>query len=481
MSLAAAFVRVSTGSQDETSQVKAINRAARERGITIVKTFRLKGYSASKGTQEPALREAIADIQRGEYETLIVTESSRLDRREDLDAQAEILLVIRSAGGDVVSLTEPNFGKTDFAGRIITLVAQHANAEKSKTVKSTSYRGMTMVRDNKALHGKLPTYWKTKGKRYAKQAYCADPQAVNDVYVRIARGESVASVGRAHDLYNQSIRNLIRFEAHHTGVIECSYTYEGVTEKWIHEVTPVVDSALWWSANKVLDANKTSARVNKGGRPIRSPATWLSGILPCPGCGGKLYINASLTPAGNPRTPKLYCAGTPKKRLSCKRFNPCDALPVIELVEEMFGGDTTEILAFQRVAGNAHELGELKASLRKIQARLSATEDDDKLDALITERKAIKARIEEFVVVPDNYDYAPTGQTVAERWISGDESVKRKMLRAVRESLGMILALHDGQPRIVIGTDPQGATAEADGIVDLGDGLCFRRHTSQAA
>ena len=32
-------------------------------------------------------------------------------------------------------ITEPQFGKTDFAGRVVTLVAQHANAEKSKTVK----------------------------------------------------------------------------------------------------------------------------------------------------------------------------------------------------------------------------------------------------------------------------------------------------------------------------------------------------------
>lgn len=82
MSLAAAFVRVSTGSQDETSQVKVIDDYAAENGVTIVKTFKLHGYSASGGTQEPALREAIEDIARGEYSALIVTESNRLDRRE---------------------------------------------------------------------------------------------------------------------------------------------------------------------------------------------------------------------------------------------------------------------------------------------------------------------------------------------------------------------------------------------------------------
>ncbi len=36
-----------------------------------------------------------------------------------------------------------------------------------------------MIRDNKAHHnGELPTFWATKGVRYAKQAYCKTPAAV---------------------------------------------------------------------------------------------------------------------------------------------------------------------------------------------------------------------------------------------------------------------------------------------------------------
>ena len=187
MSLAAAFVRVSTGSQDEISQVKVIDDYAAQNGVTIVKTFKLHGYSASHGTQEPALREAIEDITRGEYSTLVVTESSRLDRREDLDAQAEILLAIRSAGGDIISIAEPQFGRTDFAGRIVTLVAQHANAEKSRTVKTQTYRGVSMIRDNNGHHGPLQAFWATRGVRYAKQAFCANPEAVTDIYERVAQ------------------------------------------------------------------------------------------------------------------------------------------------------------------------------------------------------------------------------------------------------------------------------------------------------
>jgi hypothetical protein len=93
-----------------------------------------------------------------------------------------------------------------------------------------------------------------------------------DLYERVASGESLSSVGRAYDLYPNSVKNLIRFTANHTGVVECSYTHEGQTETWADEVEPVVESALWWRANKVLDANMTESCANKGGRPLAWPA-----------------------------------------------------------------------------------------------------------------------------------------------------------------------------------------------------------------
>jgi DNA invertase Pin-like site-specific DNA recombinase len=476
MRLGIGLARVSTGSQDEASQVGDITVGAEARGITLVKVIRLHGYSASHGTQEPALQEIIAGMGRGDWSTLLVTDSSRIDRREDLDEQAAVLLAIRSVGGDVISLTEPNYGQTDFAGRIVTLVAQHANAEKSKTVKNSTYRGISMIRDNKAHYGALPAFWGTKGIRYNKQAYCMNPDAVKDIYERVAKQESISSIGRLYGIYPNSVRKIIRFAASHTGVIECSYTHEGESETWAHKVILVVESPLWWRANKVLAVNMTDARGNKGGRPVARPANWISGILDCPECGGSLYLNAGLTPQGNPRTPKLRCGGRPQ-RLSCGRFKGIDAQTVTDLITGMFASDTTDILAFQRVAGNAHELDALNAEVRKIQARLSATEDDEKLDALVAERKAMKARIEGFVMVPDSYDYAPTGQTVAQMWNDGDDTVRRGMVRAVKDSWGMILANNAGQWGIDIGT---AGSKDANEIVDLGNGLCFRRSVKSA-
>ena len=477
MSLGAAFVRVSTGSQDETSQVKIVNDYAAEHGITVVKTFKLHGYSASHGTQEPALREAVADITRGDYTTLIVTESSRLDRREDLDAQAEILLAIRSAGGDIISIAEPQFGKTDFAGRIVTLVAQHANAEKSKTVKQTTYRGISMIIANNAHHGTLPSFWAAKGERYAKQAYCTNPEAVRDIYERVANCESLLSIARSYDLYSASIKNLVRFAANHTGVEECRYTYEGVTETWAHEVTPVVESPLWWRANKVLAANMTDARENKGGRPVAQAAYWISGILECPSCGANLHLHAGLAESGNRRTSKLRCGGYVKQRKACGIFKGCAVQPIIDVIDSMLSGDATPILAFQRIAGNANELDEMRAELAKIQSRLSITEDDDELDALVATRKALRAAIDGFELIPDAYDYAETGQTVSQMWTAGDTDVKRGMVRGIKDSWGLALSEHEGQWGIKIGTDVRDMS-DANGIVDLGNGLCFRREAA---
>jgi DNA invertase Pin-like site-specific DNA recombinase len=454
------FIRISTGSQDAQTQERDLLKASP--GAVIIRPDS-KAASASKGEQLDALDAVIAKLRKGDR--VIVTDSSRLDRRDNLTSQVETMLAIRKTGAVIVSLApgEETFANGDDLGSwVTTLVKQNANAEKSRTVRTQTYRGISMIRDNKAHHGALPAFWATKGVRYAKQAYCENPSAVVDIYGRVASGESIASVGRVYDLYPNSIRRIVRFAANHTGVVECSYTHEGQTETWAHEVTPVVGSPLWWRANKALDVNKTGGRGNKGGRPVAWPANWISGILDCPECGGKLFLNDGLTPAKDwrtgkprvqrPRTRKLRCGGTARQRISCGGFKGIDAQPIISLITGMFACDTTDILAFQRVAGNAHEL-----------------------DALVAERKAVKARIEGFVVVPDSFDYAPTGQTVAEMWNGGDDTVKRGMVRAVKESWGMILANTGGQWVIDFGTAGAGDTGGTSGIVDLGNGLCFRR------
>jgi hypothetical protein len=119
----------------------------------------------------------------------------------------------------------------------------------------------------------------------------------------------------------------------------------------------------------------------------------------------------------------------------------------------------------------------MRAEFAKIQSRLSITEDDDELDALVATRKALRVAIDGFEMIPDAYDYAETGQTVSQMWTVGDTDVKRGMVRAIKDSWGLSLSEHDGQWGIKIGTDFRGVGDES-GIVDLGNGLCFRREAA---
>ena len=94
-----------------------------------------------------------------------------------------------------------------------------------------------MIRDNKAHHGPLPAFWATRGVRYAKQAYCDESRLPSPTFTSVSpMANPSLSIGRGYDLYPASVKNLIRFAANHTGVDECSYTHEGETETWAHEV-----------------------------------------------------------------------------------------------------------------------------------------------------------------------------------------------------------------------------------------------------
>jgi DNA invertase Pin-like site-specific DNA recombinase len=193
------FIRISTGSQDAQTQERDILSAYP--GAVIIRPG-TKAASARKGEHLDALDAVIAKLREGDR--VIVTDSSRLDRRDNLTSQVEAMLAIRKTGAVIVSLAagEETFANGDDLGSwITTLVKQNANAEKSRTVRTQTYRGVSMIIENKAHHGTLPTFWTTRGERYAKQAYCIDPEAVRDIYEHVANSESLQSVARRHDVH----------------------------------------------------------------------------------------------------------------------------------------------------------------------------------------------------------------------------------------------------------------------------------------
>jgi DNA invertase Pin-like site-specific DNA recombinase len=433
---ALAFVRVSTGSQDESTQVTTLKEHAPDHDLNIVATWKLHGYSASKGEQDPDLRRAIEGIEQGRWQVIYVTDSSRLDRREDLDVQAEVVLAIRQAGGDVISEAEPQFGKADFAGRVFTLVAQHANAEKSRIGKVSTWRGIRDIITNKAMYGHVPPFWTTVGDRFYKVARCTNPEAVRDAYESVRNGKSLSSIARKYDTYPQSIRRLIKTEANYTGKFECRYTYQGQVYTWVHEAAgePPVDIELWHAANRVM-GERGAVLNNLGGRPVQQATNWYSGLIPCPHCNGNLYPLRGKT---------LRCSGKGKDRRTCGVCG-IDLAYVIEQIEAIVCDEDTKVYRYQRVNGNQGELDELKASLDRLNSiQLTSIPRSDRADHLDRIAK-LEDDIDAFELVPDDYQMTPTGETLADLWKTGD---KREIFKALQNYIGFNVGWSEDHPEV---------------------------------
>jgi DNA invertase Pin-like site-specific DNA recombinase len=461
------FIRISTGSQDAQTQETTILKAYPDALIIRPDS---KAASASKGQQLDALDGLIAKLAEGDL--VIVTDSSRLDRRDNLTSQIQTMLAIRGTGARIVSLApgEESFAQgDDLGGWITTIVKQSTNADKSKTVKTQTHRGITQIADNKAMFGSVPRFWAVQGERYAKQAVCIDPEAVKDIYRRIGDRHPVLAVAREYSITSQALRTLISFEANSTGVIQCRFETKGLPVlEWAHTAEAVVTPEAWQAANEALAENHVKELRAKGGRPVAKPSQWISGILDCPGCGGKTYLHTQKSHSGTMLT-KFRCGGKDALRKACGIFTGTDAQPVIDAITQYFTEDTTtEVLAYQRVTGNRYQLSELRGQLAKVQARLSMVTDRAERREAVARIEALEDDIDGFAVVPDTFDYTPTGQTISGMFTSGDETVKRSMAKAVKASGGIWLT-EDGV-RIV-----RAMPGKLGDVINLGGGLCYRR------
>lgn len=471
------FIRVSAGSQDAQTQERDILQASP--GAVIVRTD-TKAASASKGAQIDALDAVIAKLSAGDR--VIVTDSSRLDRRDNLTSQVQTMLAIRSTGAAIVSLApgEETFASGDDLGSwVTTLVKQNANAEKSRTVKTQTWRGIREVMANRGFYGPLPMMWVTTGERYSKRAVCTDPDAVKAIFETVADGTSMQSIAKRYGAWGTTIKKLLRFEGNR-GQVTCRYTYNGGEEvTWTHETTAVVDAALWQRVQGVLEDNEDrESRKNRGGRPISMATNWVSGLLDCPVCGGALHINQGRNRNGTLRTPMLRCTG-PRHGGACRKFPNQVAQTVESQIDALFSDDPTPLLRFDRIAGNAHEKAAIEAELDKLTASLGAIKDRAERRTVMATVEELEDAIEGFEIIPDRFDYTPAGMTVGDLWASAGIEEKRAMVRALKAAGGLAL-VPSADGSWVIDERLEGEEAASD-IVHLGAGLCFRRNIPEGA
>jgi DNA invertase Pin-like site-specific DNA recombinase len=452
------FIRVSTGSQDATTQEANIRTVSPRAIIVHADT---QSASASKGEQLDALDAMVSNL--GDGDRVIVTDSSRLDRRENLDDQVRTMFAIKDTGAVIVSLDpgESAYATSDFAGWQATITKMYVNAEKSRTVKEQTWRTVRLIMDNKASYGPLPVFWETTGERYHKQAVCTNPDAVRAAYRAARDGRSIASIARDHGVWPQSIRNLLRDRANMTGVFECRYTYGGQTYTWDHQTAgdPVVDKELWHAANRVMDQLQKDGRRNLGGRPVKLAKSWISGLLDCPRCGGHLYVV---------RGTSLRCAGRGKDRRSCG-VSGINLARVTDQIETIVKRDDVPVYRYQRVSGNQGELDELQRELERLNQMPLTTIARSDRGAHVDRIAGVEDQIEAFDLVADTFDMTPTGETLAEIWETGD---KREIFKAIQRYLNFHFM---DAPKVRDMVWQRNTTDYPGGVlIELSDNVCVR-------
>lgn len=162
------YTRVSTAEQAARGrlgldvQERAIRAFARERALQLVSTLSDAGVSGANGIESrPALAEALARLEAGEAEVLVVARIDRLAR--DLVLQETILQRVVKAGHAILSVAEPDLDgdpTRDLIRQVLGAVAQYERAIISARMRAAR----ELKRSRGGFAGGRPPYgWRAVG------------------------------------------------------------------------------------------------------------------------------------------------------------------------------------------------------------------------------------------------------------------------------------------------------------------------------
>ena len=164
----AAWIRVSSGKQDEANQVPQVLAYCVAQRYWITHWYIVHAKSASKGEHQADLDRAVEDMRSGEFSILVIWHSDRIERRKG-KALLDTLAEFTDAGGNVESAKEPMLGQVGFGGQVTTFVTGLVNAEKIEHLKEQVGIAHDRIRANKTVGpGSVPWGYQITGPKYSK-------------------------------------------------------------------------------------------------------------------------------------------------------------------------------------------------------------------------------------------------------------------------------------------------------------------------
>jgi DNA invertase Pin-like site-specific DNA recombinase len=313
-----AWIRVSSGKQDEENQVPAVIRYMIDHEIWPVVWYVVHAKSAFKGEQQGALDQAVSDMREGMTSVLVIWRSDRLERRHErkngksktlMDTLAEFT----DAGGKVVSTLEPTLGALDAGGEMMTYMTSIANRDKSQRISEDVKNALNRIRANGAVSTRPPWGFYTEGPKYNRKMTPTDEcrEYVPQIFDRCIAGESLRATAEWLETqpvkpmfggkWNETaVRNIIRQRAYTGQRLDGQGNTVGTCDA-------VISAAVFERANEAL-----SAREHRGPPAEHKP---LLAKLKCVRCGNPMY---RIHGTGRGKAYYYYrCAGSGARRKGC--------------------------------------------------------------------------------------------------------------------------------------------------------------------
>jgi DNA invertase Pin-like site-specific DNA recombinase len=307
-----AWVRVSSGGQDEENQVPAVIRHCIEHKYWPSRWYVIHGKSAYHGKHQQDLDRALDDMRHRITAVLVCWHSDRIERRPG-KALLDLLAEFSDAGGKVESAQEPTLGEPDMSGQVTTFIAGLMNHEKSKHIGEQVSLSMDRIRSNHAVTGKVPWGFDIVGPKYNKKPVPTDVcrEYAPKIFWRCAAGDSLRTIAAWLDAEGVKPKYADKWNESAVRWLIQKRIYAGrwiVNGKTICTCEAVISPDLFDRANKALKTRP------KRGRDAGPPNRPMLASLKCARCGSPMYR----TRAGTTTTWWYYrCAGSGPQRKGC--------------------------------------------------------------------------------------------------------------------------------------------------------------------
>ena len=319
------WIRVSGDEQDERNQAQGIISHCVRHEYWIARWYIVHAKSASKGEQQKDLDSAIEDTREQRIHVLVISDSSRIERREG-KIGTELLNTLAEftdAGGRVESVAEPTLGQVDIGSRALTYVTGLMNTEKSKTITRETKRAYDRIDANHGVRNRVPWGYTIDGPEYARHpvptGLCREywPQVLR----RCIAGESCYTIAAWLDSQGVPTEKGGRWNQGTILHLIHNPTYCGRRLGWGEDAPllkdeQVVPVDMWVAANEAIESRPRRGPIANTNKPMLAKLRCLRCASPMyrKMIGGRLSRRYAYRCEGQGRSGKAAATSSPMSR-----------------------------------------------------------------------------------------------------------------------------------------------------------------------